>query len=383
MKFKLLLPVLVILFLASCKKETPDTPANTNASFTFNCMATTIQGNYIVGTALNSTNTITLPVTVTQAGNYTLNTATIHGVTFKVTGNFSSTGTHNIILSATGIPMQAGTFVFSVTAGSATCTFSVTIGNAPLGYFDNDHMLFGNPSNAATLIDSTGNYLLRKPFYSLSYSQTRGIANWVSWHLFNGDLGSTPRQDDFRPDNTLPAGWYQVPANAYSGSGFDRGHNCPSADRTISFDANSSTFLMTNMIPQAPAMNQQTWAYMEDSLRRLVNMGNEIYIIMGSYGSGGTGSSGSASTIHGGLVTVPSTVWKVALVIPNGNNDSSRVDANARLIAVSIANANSPTGSWKNYRTSVDAIETATGYNLFSRLSVSLQAIIEARIDNL
>ncbi|WP_255412675.1 DNA/RNA non-specific endonuclease [Chitinophaga sp. S165] len=38
----------------------------------------------------------------------------------------------------------------------------------------------------------------------------------------------------------------------------DRGHNCPSADRT-STTANSSTFLMTNMIPQAPQNNQQTW----------------------------------------------------------------------------------------------------------------------------
>jgi len=70
-------------------------------------------------------------------------------------------------------------------------------------------------------------------------------------------------------------------------------------------------------------------------------------------------------------------------VIPNGNNDSSRVDATSRLIAVSISNANSSTGSWKNYRTSVDAIEAATGYNLFDRLTVALQAVLEARVDNL
>jgi endonuclease G len=140
---------------------------------------------------------------------------------------------------------------------------------------------------------------------------------------------------------------------------------------------------MTNMIPQAPVMNQQTWANMEDSLRRLVNQGNEIYIIMGSYGSGGTGNNGLATTVNGGNVTVPATVWKVALVIPNGNNDSSRVDSGVRLIAVSIANSNTSTGSWKNYRTSVDAIEAATGYDLFDRLSVALQGVIEVRVDNL
>lgn len=383
MQLKLILSVGVLLILASCKKETPDPPAPAGASFTMNCAGITVQGTYIVGTALNGSHTITVPVTVTRTGNYTLTTATIQGISFRATGSFSSLGAQTIILSASGTPAQAGSFVFVVTAGGASCTIPVTIGNAPLGYFDNDHMLFGNPSHAASVIDSTGNYLLRKPYYSLSYSQPRGTPNWVSWHLFQGDLGPTPRQDDFRPDNTLPAGWYQVPANAFSGSGFDRGHNCPSADRTVSLEANSSTFLMTNMIPQAPVMNQQTWANMEDSLRRLVNLGNEIYIIMGSYGSGGTGNSGFATTVHSGLVTVPSTVWKVALVIPNGNNDSSRVDISSRLIAVSMPNSNSSTGSWKNYRTSVDAIEAATGYDLFDRLSVALQAVIEARVDNL
>jgi len=70
-------------------------------------------------------------------------------------------------------------------------------------------------------------------------------------------------------------------------------------------------------------------------------------------------------------------------VIPNGNNDSSRVDIGSRLIAVRIPNSNASTGSWKNYRVSVDAIEASTGYDLLSRLSVALQGVLEARVDNL
>jgi endonuclease G len=34
------------------------------------------------------------------------------------------------------------------------------------------------------------------------------------------------------------------------------------------------------------------------------------------------------------------------------------------------------------YRTSVDAIEAATGYDLLSNLSTSIQASIEANVDN-
>ncbi len=244
-------------------------------------------------------------------------------------------------------------------------------------------MYFGNPSNAAFLTDSANNYLMRKDYYALSYSRDRGTPNWVSWHLFANDLGSTPRQDDFREDNTLPAGWYRVQDASYTASGFDRGHNTPSADRTSTVAANSATFLMTNMIPQAQYNNQVVWADMEDSLRRLVNQGNELYIIMGSYGKGGTGNGGYKTTIDAGRVTVPSNIWKIAIVIPNGDNDSARVTTNTRVIAVDIPNTNTLFSNWKTYRTSVDAIEAATGYDLISRMPALLQAALEARVDNL
>lgn len=250
------------------------------------------------------------------------------------------------------------------------------------GGTDNDHLLMGNPSNATTDVANFDNYLMVRTYYDLSYNRDHSEPNWVSWHLYSGDLGSTPRQDDFRADNTLPAGWYQVQNTSYSGSGFDRGHNCPSADRTITVAANSATFLMTNMIPQAPNNNQQTWANMENYLRTLVTAGNELYIIMGSYGTGGTGSNGTMNTIDNGHVNVPAHVWKVVVVLPNGNNDLSRVSTSTRVIAVNTPNVNSINSDWKTYRTSVDAIETATGYDLLSAVPASIQSVIEARVDN-
>jgi endonuclease G len=383
MKLKTLLPAIGILILTGCKKD-PAPPASTNAEFTIhNCGTTSVQGGYYVGTSLTSTNTITLQVNVTKTGTYSVTTATINGFKFTATGSFGSTGIQNLVLTGNGAPVNTGNFVFLATAGTSTCTFAVVTSVQLPGNIDNDHMLFGNPSKAAALIDSGSNYLLRKAFYSLSYNRFRGTANWVSWHLFNGDLGGTPRQDDFRADNTLPPGWYQVQPNSFSGSGFDRGHNTPSGDRTSSVDANSSTFLMTNMIPQAPSMNQGPWEKLEDSLRRLVSLGNELYIIMGSYGTGGTGNNGPMTTLDAGNVTVPSNVWKIALVIANGNGDSARVDANARVIAVNIPNNNSSTANWKTYRTSVDAIEAATGLDIFGILPTPLQAILEVRVDAL
>ncbi|AKD04344.1 DNA/RNA non-specific endonuclease [Pontibacter korlensis] len=248
---------------------------------------------------------------------------------------------------------------------------------------DNDHLALGNPSNAVTDVNSPNNYLMRKPQYALSYSRERATPNWVSWHLDAGDRGSASRQDDFREDPTLPAGWYRVNENSYRGSGFDRGHNTPSADRTATVADNSATFLMTNMIPQAPQNNQQTWNNFEQYTRSFINSGYEVYLIMGNYGVGGTGSNGgTTSTIDQGRVTVPNRVWKVAVILPVGDNDVSRISAETRIIAIDTPNSNSINSGWGAYRVSVDEIEEATGLDLLSNLPESVQAVVEAKVDN-
>jgi endonuclease G len=245
----------------------------------------------------------------------------------------------------------------------------------------NNNMLLGNPSGAVSDPGSPTNYLLLKPQYAVGYNRDAGKPIWVSWHLGQADLGSAPRQDDFRADNGLPWGWYLVKPADYSGYGFDRGHNCPSADRTATIDDNSATFLMSNMMPQAPNNNQQTWGNLEDYCRKLVGQGNELYIICGSYGRGGTGSMGYQTTIAGGKVTVPSNCWKVVVVLPVGNNDVARVTSNTRIIAVNIPNDNSVNSAWSGYRTTVDAIEAAAGLDILSALPLSVQNVVEARTD--
>ncbi|HEK19969.1 MULTISPECIES: DNA/RNA non-specific endonuclease [unclassified Mucilaginibacter] len=249
---------------------------------------------------------------------------------------------------------------------------------------DNSNLLMGNPSNAQPAVVMANNYLIDQSYYVESYSSDRGTPNWVSWHLDATNItNASSRLNNFAGFAGLPAAFYHVESNSYSGSGFDRGHNCPSADRTSSANANSATFLMTNMIPQAPQNNQQTWANMENYLREQVVAGNEVYIVMGSYGMGGTGSNGTFNKINNDHVTVPSNVWKVAVIIPNGNNDVNRVSADTRVIAVNTPNINTINSDWKQYRVTVRDIEKATGYNLFSSLPQNIQDVIETRKDNL
>ena len=254
------------------------------------------------------------------------------------------------------------------------------IPTAPSGL--SEHLTLGNPSGAATDMNQPTNYLLAKSQYALSYHRDQGKPNWVSWHLDTSWLGSAARQDDFRADPDLPAGWYQVSASSYTSSGFDRGHNCPSADRTRTMADNSATFLMPNMMPKAPRNNQQTWANLEDYCRTLVGQGNELYVICGSYGRGGTGANGFLTTLDQGRVTVPAHCWKVVVVLPTGTNDAARVASTTRVIAIDTPNDNALSTTWGSYRTSVDAIEAATGLDVLSAVASPVQQVVEARTDS-
>ena len=137
---------------------------------------------------------------------------------------------------------------------------------------------------------------------------------------------------------------------------------------------------MSNMMAQAPDNNQGPWAALENYLRTLLPA-DELYIVAGGVGTGGTGSNGSVTnTIAAGHVTVPAQTWKVALVLPKGaGDDISRVSCSTRTIAVIMPNAQGIRDTpWENFLTTVDAVETLTGYDVFSNLPEPIQRCIEA-----
>lgn len=156
----------------------------------------------------------------------------------------------------------------------------------------------------------------------------------------------------------------------------------PNADRDNQnrIPINQETYLMTNMVPQSPDNNQGPWAALEAYLRTQTDAGNEIYIVSGPNGVGGTGSNGSFTTIANGNVTVPSSIWKVALVLSQGTgDDTARVDCSTRSIAVIMPNVQGiRTDPWENFLTTVDAVETLTGYDFFSNLPEPIQRCVEA-----
>ncbi len=125
---------------ASCEKEYSAEYGGTNtggsqsgtAVFTLDgasgaCSLPTISGTYQAGTALTAAEKITLVVTVTTPGTYTISTAAINGITFTGSGSFATAGQTFIELTATGnTPAAAGTFNY--VPGTAGCSFPITFG---------------------------------------------------------------------------------------------------------------------------------------------------------------------------------------------------------------------------------------------------------------
>jgi endonuclease G, mitochondrial len=246
-----------------------------------------------------------------------------------------------------------------------------------------DALALGNPSGATPSPSNYDNYLITRPQYTLAYNRSRGTANWVAWHLSPAWRGNAPRQNNFRVDRDLPSGWFRVGSDDYTSTGFDRGHLCPSEDRDADPEDNAATFLMTNIVPQAPQNNQEPWRQLEEYCRLLSQRGYELYLFAGGYGRGGSGSRGGrTNTLVDGNLLVPSRLWKIAVVLPQGTNDLARLAPDTRVIAVDLPNTEAAAQQpWASYRTTVAAIETATGFNFLSQLPTSLQQRLENQPD--
>lgn len=370
---------------------TAPSPRNTASPTTACNLGATLQASGGAGPSTVSPNgTTLLTVTVTPATTPPSTNISVTGNLTNIGGSnaqqFFDNGTNgdvsandNIFSYLATIPGDIGGGQVSVTATatdaqarSANVTINITINAQPAG---ENPLLLGNPSNATGDVANENNYLMIKPQYSLSYNRSKATANWVAWRLDSSWLGTTDRQDDFRPDPALPAGWYQVTDTDYSGSGYDRGHMTPSGDRTRSAADNSATFLMTNIIPQLAANNQGPWVDFENYCRELANQGKEIYIV--------SGVEGNAGTIAHGRIVVPQVTWKVALVLPNGNNDLERINKSTRTIAIVVpnqapVNQNAP---WRTFRKTVDQVEALTGHDFFSAVRKITQELIERKRD--
>ncbi|HEX7937443.1 MAG TPA: DNA/RNA non-specific endonuclease, partial [Gemmatimonadaceae bacterium] len=310
--------------------------------------------------------------TVANTGSATGTTAGI------VTGVHAPTDGSKPGIRVTATPLAGGTPYSFVTH---PITIEVPITAPPSIYAVNDE--FGDPTPAAT--DHPDDMLIRRNQYVLSYNQSRGTPNWVSYELDARQLvAGADRCNCFAADPLLPVS-KQILTSDYTNGGYDRGHMTRSADRTQANVDNAITFYLTNVVPQFGALNQGVWAQFENMLADSARAGKAVYIITGPLYS----RSHTLTFLKGeGKVAIPDSTWKVALIGPgNGGNPFTHNSIQSyedlidyTLLAVNMRNHD--TVGLRNtppltFQTTVDKIEQATGYDILSLLGAGKQGALD------
>lgn len=231
------------------------------------------------------------------------------------------------------------------------------------------HVALGVPVDG----DPSDDYLMDKRGFVLSYSDARHSPNWDAWRLTREDLGTEGRANDFGADKDLPTAFLQIGPKDYERSGYDRGHMCPSAHRTATRDANSVTFLMTNMQPQVHALNAGPWKSLETYERERAVEGKIVFVVAGGI------FTAKPQRIRPG-VAVPEASFRVTVVL---DADQEPKDVGVRTLAFGtiLPNDSSAKGhEWDEFNVAIDEIERRTGYDFLTQLDDTVEGTLEAGI---
>lgn len=193
--------------------------------------------------------------------------------------------------------------------------------------------------------------LCHAPAYALSHDDDAHEPRWVGWIVTaeRTEGAHLKRTDDFRADPALAPGDGAKPED-YERSGYDQGHMSDAEDNGWSAEAEHLSFLLSNMIPQCPACNRQTWRYIENWTREETAKHPTLYVLSGPI----FGTAPARIGHHG--VWVPEAAWKLVLDLDQGEawgfivpNDAAHLAKGANITPYVVAPA---------------AIEAATGLKL-------------------
>lgn len=246
---------------------------------------------------------------------------------------------------------------------------------APSGVDASVHVALGVPRDG----DDSDDWLLDRELFVTSYNPKLNAPNWVAWNLDDRYLGHAPRSPGFHSDTGLPKAFYVVRDDDYVGSGYDRGHLCPSADRTRDDAMNKATFVFTNAHPQFHELNAGPWEKLETHERELARQGKEVYIVAGGIFDPEPTRIGRAKE-PGHRVAVPRASYKVIVVLERGQ-DARAVRADTKVIAAIMPNTReAKLHEWTDYAVSIREVERATGYDFLARVPRDVQDVVETRV---
>lgn len=140
------------------------------------------------------------------------------------------------------------------------------------------------PETFVPFVKAITDQVIDHKFFKIVYDPQLRLAKYVSYDLKSEDLKkkSFKRKDRFREDPFLLK--MQLPSvkpSEYAKTGYDKGHLAPSADFSWDEKANDLTFVMSNMAPQKPGLNRDSWRRLEEKVRGWACGENHVTVITG------------------------------------------------------------------------------------------------------
>ena len=199
------------------------------------------------------------------------------------------------------------------------------------------------------------------PGFTVSFNAQAHEPNYVAWELLGSETSGAATRDDgkFMADESV---YGSATPDDYRRSGYDRGHMCPAGDMKWSVEAMRSCFYMTNMCPQAKALNTGAWKKVEEMCRNWARRDSALMIVCGP-----VLTDRLTETIGGTGVVVPRRFFKVVLApYVNPPKAIGFVMENGKVVGGAQAAA-----------CTVDEVENITGYDFFSALPDDIENEVE------
>jgi hypothetical protein len=176
------------------------------------CIDFTVAGAYITGTALNSSNTVTLKVNVVTIGTYNISTTLSNGITFSASGTVGTTGSQTIVLTGSGTPLITGPTNIPVTLGSSSCSFTIDVVGPAVYTIDCGTANVTGQYVADAELDASHNVIIDVNVTTIGGYNITGTINGMTFSAA-GDFTSTGIQPVTLIANGIPAneGDFDVP----------------------------------------------------------------------------------------------------------------------------------------------------------------------------
>lgn len=232
--------------------------------------------------------------------------------------------------------------------------------------------------------DGLPEQILRRTAYTVSYNSDTRQPNWVAWTLTRANVTEQnmivdrPRNAPFREDEDTPRPRAQP--EDYRGSGWTRGHMCPAGDCRWRSDVQSESFLLSNVCPQARALNAGVWNDIEKSCRRWAIKYGKVYVVAGPIFF----KKSQNGVIGRNKVKVPDAFFKAVLCL-----DSPKPMAIGFVCRNESGESReagvTPDGRKRRkaelYVHTIDEVERITGYDFFCDLPDDVESEVEAHAD--